>query len=116
MPVKTKRWNDPVDRDDGHGLLVCRYRPRGVRKDAETWDAWSPQLGRSRELHAAFYGRAGHRSTGPSSAIATSRRWRVNGKGRCDCRTRCGRRDDHPALLVTAVGQNPAINSYVRRP
>jgi uncharacterized protein YeaO (DUF488 family) len=57
--IKTKRWNDPVDADDGHRLLVCRYRPRGVRKDAESWDAWSPQLGPSRELHAALYGKHG---------------------------------------------------------
>ncbi len=57
--IKTKRWNDPVEPDDGHGLLVCRYRPRGVRKDAETWDGWSPQLGPSRELHAALYGKSG---------------------------------------------------------
>jgi uncharacterized protein YeaO (DUF488 family) len=59
MPIKTKRWNDPVEPDDGHRLLVCRYRPRGVRKDAETWDVWSPQLGPSRELHAALYGKHG---------------------------------------------------------
>jgi len=32
---------------------------RGVRKDAEIWDAWSPQLGPSRELHAALYGKHG---------------------------------------------------------
>ena len=57
--IKTKRWNDPVERDDGHRLLVCRYRPRGVRKDAETWDEWSPQLGPSRELHADYYGKHG---------------------------------------------------------
>jgi uncharacterized protein YeaO (DUF488 family) len=59
LRVRTKRWNDPVDRDDGHRVLVCRYRPRGVRKDAETWDAWSPQLGPSRELHADYYGKQG---------------------------------------------------------
>src|SRR5437762_2730893 len=40
MPLKTKRWNDPVAADDGVRLLVCRYGPRGVRKDAETWDQW----------------------------------------------------------------------------
>lgn len=57
--IKTKRWNDPIDADDAHRLLVCRYRPRGVRKDAETWDAWSPDLGPSRELHADFYGKHG---------------------------------------------------------
>jgi uncharacterized protein YeaO (DUF488 family) len=55
--LKTKRWNDSVDAEDGHRLLVCRYRPRGVRKDAETWDAWAPQLGPSRELHADYYGK-----------------------------------------------------------
>jgi uncharacterized protein YeaO (DUF488 family) len=57
--IKTKRWNDPIDPDDGDRLLVCRYRPRGVRKDAETWDAWSPQLGPSRALHSDYYGKHG---------------------------------------------------------
>jgi uncharacterized protein YeaO (DUF488 family) len=51
--LKTKRWNDPVGPKDGHLLLVCRDRPRGARKDAETWDAWSPQLGPRRGLHSA---------------------------------------------------------------
>jgi uncharacterized protein YeaO (DUF488 family) len=59
LRIKTKRWNDPVEPKDGHRLLVCRYRPRGVRKDAETWDAWSAQLGPSRELHADYYGKHG---------------------------------------------------------
>jgi len=57
--IKTKRWNDPAEQDDGTRLLVCRYRPRGVRKEDETWDEWLPQLGPSRELHAAFYGKHG---------------------------------------------------------
>ena len=57
--IKTKRWNDPVERDDGHRLLVCRYRPRGVRKEAETWSAWWPNLGPSRELHVDYYGKHG---------------------------------------------------------
>jgi uncharacterized protein YeaO (DUF488 family) len=55
--IKTRRWNDPAERDDGRRLLVCRYRPRGVRKDDESWDAWLPQLGPSRQLHAAYYGK-----------------------------------------------------------
>ena len=38
---------------------MCRYRPRGVRKADETWDAWSPELGPSRDLHAAVYGKTG---------------------------------------------------------
>jgi len=57
MPIKTKRWNDPAEPDDGFRLLVCRYRPRGLPKEQETWDQWLPALGPSRELHAAFYGK-----------------------------------------------------------
>jgi uncharacterized protein YeaO (DUF488 family) len=38
---------------------VCRYRPRGVRKDEERWAAWLPQLGPSRDLHADIYGKRG---------------------------------------------------------
>jgi len=59
MPVRTKRWNDPRDAGDGFRVLVCRYRPRGVRRDAEPWDAWMQDLGPSRELHAAYWGKTG---------------------------------------------------------
>ncbi len=59
MPIKTKRWNDPKDADEVFRLLICRYRPRGVRKEHETWDAWYPILGPSEKLHADFYGKNG---------------------------------------------------------
>src|SRR3954462_5034985 len=59
MPIKTKRWNDPAEPDDGFRLLVTRYRPRGVSKAAETWDEWWPELGPSRALHAAYWGKTG---------------------------------------------------------
>src|SRR6266542_2372659 len=59
MRIETKRWNDPIEPDDGHRLLICRYRPRGVLKSEETWDAWQPNLGPSRELHADYYGKHG---------------------------------------------------------
>ena len=59
MPIATKRWNDPVEPHDGFRVLVCRYRPRGVRKDDESWDAWMQDLGPSRELHAAYWGKQG---------------------------------------------------------
>ena len=55
MPVLTRRWNDPPFPDEGHRLLVTRYRPRGVAKADETWDKWEPKLGPSKELHAAVY-------------------------------------------------------------
>ena len=57
MPIRTKRWDDLVEPDDGFRLLVCRYRPRGLAKADETWDAWEPALGPSVALHAAAYGK-----------------------------------------------------------
>ena len=59
MSIRTKRWGDLREPDDGFRLLVTRYRPRGLPKSEETWDAWQPNLGPSRELHAAAYGTAG---------------------------------------------------------
>jgi uncharacterized protein YeaO (DUF488 family) len=59
MPVRTKRWNDPVGPDDGFRLLICRIRPRGVSKAKESWDDWRPELGPSRALLDAFHGKAG---------------------------------------------------------
>ena len=59
VPIKAKRWNDPTEPDDGFRLLICRYRPRALAKAQETWDVWDKELGPSRELHAAFYGKHG---------------------------------------------------------
>jgi len=57
VPLRTKRWNDADDADDGFRLLVCRLRPRGVAKAREPWEAWWPELGPSRELLDAFHGK-----------------------------------------------------------
>src|SRR5262245_46581848 len=57
MPIKTKRWNDAKEPDDGWRVLICRYRPRGLPKAKETWDTPYPDLGPSRDLHADFYGK-----------------------------------------------------------
>ena len=59
MPIKTKRWNDPKDEDEVFRILICRYRPRGLPKQKETWDRWESKLGPSRALHADFYGKHG---------------------------------------------------------
>lgn len=59
MAVRTKRWNEPASPEDGFRLLICRYRPRGVRSDAEPWDGWCVALAPSRALHAAAYGKSG---------------------------------------------------------
>lgn len=59
MPLRTRRWNDPAEPGDGHRLLICRLRPRGVAKAAETWDEWWPDLGPSRGLLDDFHGKSG---------------------------------------------------------
>ena len=59
VTMRTRRWNDRRLPGDGLRLLICRYRPRGVRKEEETWDEWDPNLGPSRELHADAYGKRG---------------------------------------------------------
>ena len=59
MPLKTKRWDDPVEPDDGFRLLVTRYRPRGLSKEGETWVHWDPSLAPSKELHRAVYPKSG---------------------------------------------------------
>ena len=59
MPIITRRWNDAPKDASGLHILITRYRPRGVRKADETWDVWMPELGPSKELHAAVYGKVG---------------------------------------------------------
>jgi uncharacterized protein YeaO (DUF488 family) len=59
MPIKTKRWDDPKEADDGWRILICRYRPRALPKKKETWDNPCPDLGPSKKLHADFYGKNG---------------------------------------------------------
>jgi uncharacterized protein YeaO (DUF488 family) len=78
MPVRMRRWNDRRLPGDGLRLLICRYRPRGVRKTEETWDEWDPDLGPSRELHADVYGKSGP----PISWAEYRRRYLAEIKGR----------------------------------
>lgn len=59
MQVRTKRWNDAPEAEDGYRLLICRYRPRGVPREGEPWDTWCHELAPSKELHAAAYGKNG---------------------------------------------------------
>ncbi len=57
--ISTRRWNDPPQADEGTRILVCRFRPRGVRREGEPWDEWWQALGPSVALHAAAYGKGG---------------------------------------------------------
>lgn len=57
--IRTRRWNDPPRPGDGTRILVSRYRPRALPRSEETWDEWRKELGPSRDLHAAVYGKLG---------------------------------------------------------
>lgn len=59
MPIRTGRWCNPREPDDGLRVLICRFRPRGLPKAKETWDVWLKELGPSRELLADFHGKGG---------------------------------------------------------
>ncbi len=59
MPIRHKQWDDPIEPEDGFRLLICRYRPRALPKAKETWKEWWKDLGPSRDLHAAYYGKKG---------------------------------------------------------
>ena len=55
--VRTRRWDDPKQPGEDTRILVCRFRPRALKKKDETWDEWWRELGPSEELHAAAYGK-----------------------------------------------------------
>ena len=55
--IKTRRWNDKPHPEEGFKLLITRYRPRALPKAEETWDAWWKELGPSKELFDAVYGK-----------------------------------------------------------
>jgi uncharacterized protein YeaO (DUF488 family) len=55
--VRTRRWDDPKQPAEGTRILVCRFRPRALKKQDETWDEWWRELGPSEALHAAAYGK-----------------------------------------------------------
>jgi uncharacterized protein YeaO (DUF488 family) len=55
--VRTKRWDEAADPDDGLRILITRYRPRALKKADETWELWWKDLGPSEELLADFHGK-----------------------------------------------------------
>jgi uncharacterized protein YeaO (DUF488 family) len=59
--IRTKKWSDPIEKEDGTRILVARYRPRALPKKDETWTEWHKELGPSVELHAEYFGKGGRR-------------------------------------------------------
>ena len=54
MPIRTKRWNDPRQKDDGFRVLVDRLWPRGLTKERAAVDLWLKDVAPSTELRKWF--------------------------------------------------------------
>jgi uncharacterized protein YeaO (DUF488 family) len=134
MMLKTKRWNDPAEADDGTRILITRYRPRGVRHEDETWDVWIKELGPSTELHAAAYGKSGppisvteyrrryleevsgedYRLTGLAQLLLAGERMTLLCSSACIDETRCHRTLLRELLLERAAQLEGAHRKGVR--
>jgi uncharacterized protein YeaO (DUF488 family) len=57
VPVRTRSVKEATAKDDGTRVLITRFRPRGVRKGAESWVAWDKRLAPSLDLFDAYRGR-----------------------------------------------------------
>jgi uncharacterized protein YeaO (DUF488 family) len=52
--IRVKRIYEPVDRADGHRVLVDRIWPRGVSRERAALDSWMPEVAPSTELRTWF--------------------------------------------------------------
>jgi len=57
--IRTKRWDEPVEKEDGTRILITRFRPRGLPKSEETWQEWNRELAPSPELVKKYKGKSG---------------------------------------------------------
>ena len=57
--IRTKRWTDPPEADDGTRIFIGHYWPRRLHREDAPWDAWMRPLAPSRQLHADFMGKNG---------------------------------------------------------
>lgn len=52
--IHCKRVYDPIEKNDGHRVLVDRSWPRGIKKEDLALDAWHKDLAPSTELRKWF--------------------------------------------------------------
>jgi uncharacterized protein YeaO (DUF488 family) len=48
--INIKRVYDPIEQEDGRRILVDRFFPRGIKKEALSLDGWLKDIAPSREL------------------------------------------------------------------
>jgi uncharacterized protein YeaO (DUF488 family) len=94
--VHVKRVRDEPEPTDGRRVLVDRLWPRGMRKDAATWDEWLKEVGPSDELRKWY----GH---DPARFAEFTKRYRAELARNEAFRTLRGYAAEGPLTLLTAV-------------
>lgn len=52
--IKCKRVYDPVEKEDGHRILVDRIWPRGIKKQTLELSEWAKEIAPTNELRKQF--------------------------------------------------------------
>lgn len=104
--VRVRRVYDAPATDDGYRILVDRLWPRGVAKDAATWNEWRRDVAPSTELRRWF----GH---DPARFAEFADRYRAElaaSDGLDDLRARCR---SLPVVTLLYAAKDPEHNNAV---
>jgi uncharacterized protein YeaO (DUF488 family) len=55
MTIKLKSLRQSQEPSDGFRILITRFRPRYIKKENESWDAWYRELAPSRQLWHDYF-------------------------------------------------------------
>jgi uncharacterized protein YeaO (DUF488 family) len=55
MSIKLKSLRQSTESSDGFRILITRFRPRYIKKENESWDAWYRELAPSRQLWHDYF-------------------------------------------------------------
>jgi uncharacterized protein YeaO (DUF488 family) len=55
MAIKLKSLRQSQEPSDGFRILITRFRPRYIKKENESWDAWYRELAPSRQLWHDYF-------------------------------------------------------------
>jgi uncharacterized protein YeaO (DUF488 family) len=55
MSIKLKSLRQSRESSDGFRILITRFRPRYIKKENESWDAWYRELAPSRQLWHDYF-------------------------------------------------------------
>jgi uncharacterized protein YeaO (DUF488 family) len=55
MTIKLKSLRQSQEPSDGFRILITRFRPRYIKKENESWDAWYRELAPSKQLWHDYF-------------------------------------------------------------